>query len=287
VVQREKYSFHWETRIEPPAPNPIANGLTTRTSETNGVIHRIMIDRSGKTYFGYDLQIEALPENNNYRVTFRPLVMQLEMMEGLTLSRGVDWNSLAAPRFPPSQVVRRGEILEMTLLTNAQTNQRIVDYLSIQEPDVRAVGFQPARERTFSFTTGVPRDITANDVQMTVKAPRLSINGKLEESTASHFDNVTGTFVWFYVPERGRFIMSLGPHPELGFRKAGEVRGSSLEFSLGQNRYTISTGTRIAPGEAAYNLYLIGQPDWKPTYLFADMSAFTIGATDQFESIGK
>jgi hypothetical protein len=56
---------------------------------------------------------------------------------------------------------------------------------------------------------------------------------------------------------------------------------------IGTDRYTLSTGARIAPGQAAFNLYVIQQPTWKPTYPFADTSAFTIGATDQFEAIEK
>ena len=287
VVRREKYGFHWETRIEPPAPNFPGAGFSTRAMETNGAIHRIMIDRNGKTYFGYDVTVEELPEANTYRLTFRPLVMEAEIVAGLALNRIAEWTSLPAPRSPAPQTVHKGEILEITLLTNNQSKQRIVDYVSIQEPDIPARGFQLPRERVFSFSTGIPRDITADDIQLTIKAPRLSLNGKQEESTSSHFDDVTGTFVWFYLPNHGRFILALGPHPELGFRKAGEIRGSSLEFMIGPDRYTLSTGARIAPGQAAFNLYVIQQPNWKPTYPFADTSAFTIGATDQFEAIEK
>jgi len=286
VVPREKFGFHWETRIAPSISESLS-GFSTRSTDSNGVIHRVMLDRLGRTYFGYDVLVDVLPESNTFRVTFRPLVMTSAMAQGLSMDSWSAWTPLAAPRFPPPQTVRSGEIMELTLLTNSATNQKIVDYVAIQEPTVKGTPVHPPQDRDFSYATGTARDITSNDVEMWIKAPRLTINGKLEESTALHSDDVTGAFIWFYVPKHGLFILTLGPHAELGFHKAGEVRGSSLLFTLGTDSYTLSAGARIAPGQAAFNLYVLHEPDWKPAYLFADVSAFSIGATNQFESISK
>jgi hypothetical protein len=77
--------------------------------------------------------------------------------------------------------------------------------------------------------------------------------------------------------------LSLVPRPELGFRKAGEVRGSSLSFVIGKDTFTLSTGGRIAPGQAAYSLYVLHDPDFRLTYPNADNSAFVMGAADRPE----
>jgi hypothetical protein len=47
----------------------------------------------------------------------------------------------------------------------------------------------------------------------------------------------------------------------------------------------ISAAARIAPGQAAFNLYVLHQPDWKPTYPFADLAAFNMGAEDRIEPL--
>jgi hypothetical protein len=292
-VLRDKYGFYWETRIEPPLP-ALSDGFSTSMVDSMGTIHRVLLDRSNRTYFGYDVLIDALSETNTYRVTFQPLVMSAAMVEGLSLNQWSEWRPLAAPRFPPPQTVHVGEILELTLLTNNRTNQRIADYVSIQDPAVRVPSWVPSfgsssssQDRAFSYATGSPRDFTSNDVEMSLKSPRVTINGVLEKSTEGRSDDVTGAFVWFYVPKHGRFILSLGAHPELGFQKAGEIRGTSLAFKIGQDSYVLNAGARIAPGQSAFNLYLVHQPNWKPTYTFADITAFNTGAGDQFESLDK
>jgi hypothetical protein len=286
-VKRDKVGFYWETRIEPTTPT-LGNGFTTiAVTDSTPVIHRVMLDRSGRTYFGYDVLVDTLPEANTFRITFRPLVMTERIAHGLDMDSWSAWVPLAAPRFPLPQTVHFGESLELTLLTNAATKQRIVDYVTIQEPTAKVPSFVSSDEldRNFSYATGSPRDITSTDVEMRIRSPRLTINGKADESTNSHADDVSGAFVWFHVPKHGRFVLSLGPHPELGFLKAGEVRGSSLVFAIGSDRYTLSAGAQIAPGQAAFNLYVLHQPNWRPTYPFADESAFSIGAVDRYEAL--
>lgn len=285
-VIRDKFGFFWETRMDPPAP-VIANGFSTQaTVDSASIIHRVLLDRAGKMYFGYDVQVDALPNTDQFRVTFKPLVITAAMAQTLALDAWSDWVSLAIPRFPAPQIVHSREILELPLLTNSATRQKIVDYVSIQEPAAKVSGFERPIETEFTFATGPVRDITANDVEMRIRAPRISINGKVEVST-NQTSGGTGTFVWFYMPNHGRIILSLGPNPKLGFRRLGEVRGSSLMFSIGADKFTLSSATRIAPGQEAFSLYVLHQPNWKPTYLFADTSAFNIGAVDQFDALDK
>jgi hypothetical protein len=174
----------------------------------------------------------------------------------------------------------------LRLLTNSATNQAVVDYVTVQEPSRVFRGFNtPARDREFAFAPGPARDFRTDDVQLSLQAPRLSINGKLDETSAQRYDAVSGAVVWFYAAKRGRYILSLAPRPELGFRKAGEVRGSSLSFTLGNDTFTVSTGGRIAPGQAPFNLYVLHEPEWKPSYTFADLNVFVMGADDRAESL--
>jgi hypothetical protein len=57
------------------------------------------------------------------------------------------------------------------------------------------------------------------------------------------------------LPNRGRYIFTLISHPEAGFRKAGEVRGTSLRFTAGPDNVIITSSKPIVSSDAAFNLY--------------------------------
>jgi len=289
-VTRDKYVIYWESRVEPATP-PMAQSFSTRAvTDDSPAIHRIMIDNSGRTYFGYDVVVEALPEPHAYRVTFTPMNMPGTTLQGLLKGSEVNWGGVAPPRFPAPRTVHSDEIVEVELLTNPATKQKILDYISIQEPGRPVLGFVEASRfanRDFSYPTGDAHDITSNDVQMHIQSPRISINGKFEESTASRSDIANGVFIWLYIPNRGRIVLSLGPHADLGFRRIGEVRGTSLQFTLGSDKFTMTSASEIAPGTAAFNLYVLQQSNWKPTYPFADVNALNIGAVNRFDALDK
>ena len=282
VVSRNTFELYWETRLEPPTPG-LGDAFSTMTTDGPGAIHRIMIDRARRVYFGYDVVVEPLPEANTYRVTFQQLVATPEFSKRFP-ETATGWTRLPAPVFPAAQTIRSGDVLALNLLTNA-TGQKIVDYVTVQEPTWRFDGFRKIPDRDFAFAPGPPRDFRVDDAELRIGSPRLTVNGKLDKSTDTRYDTVAGAIVWLYVGNRGRYYLSLLPHPELGFRKAGEVRGSTLSFKIGNDTFTLSSAARIAPGQAPFNLYVLHDPAWRPTYPNANLSAFNMGAADRAESL--
>lgn len=283
AVSQPKFGFYWETRLEPPFP-PMSGNFSTGTSYEQGIVHRLLFDRTQKMYVGYDAVVEPLQEPNTYRVTFKQLTVTPDLAKSFL---GDAWANIPTPGWglPAPQVVKGGGVVSLPLLTNKTTNQRVIDYVTIQEPSRGFRGFDLVPPREFSAAPGVPRDFKTEDVELRIESPRLSVNGKLDPSSTARFDSASGSVVWIYVGRHGRFLLSLVPHPELGFRKAGEVRGSSLTFTIGADTYSLSTGGRIAPGQAPFNLYVLHEPDWKPTYSMADLAAFNMGAADRPESL--
>ena len=85
VVSRNTFGFYWETRLEPPTPG-LGDAFSTTTGDGPGAIHRLMIDRSRRVYFGYDVVVEPLPEASSYRVSFQQLVTTPEL-------RGDSWRT--------------------------------------------------------------------------------------------------------------------------------------------------------------------------------------------------
>jgi hypothetical protein len=275
--------FAYETRLEPPLPSITGEKFGGGVNVGEAGIHRFMVDSSRHVYFGYGITVERLAEETAYRVTIRPLSIGAEKLQ--YFKDPANWNilSLPLPGYPAPQTLSSGDVMALDLMTNAETGQKIVDYITILEPR-RGVGtFNPDPPRQFSYVPGTPRDFTLEDASLRLAAPRLTINGKLDESSTRNNGEVTGATVWIYVANRGRFILSLAPNRALGFRKAGEVRGSSLTFTIGSETFTINTANTIVPGETPFNLYVLQDRAWKPTYAFADLSAFTMGAADRAE----
>ena len=284
MVSQEKFGFYWETRLVPSAP-PMSD-FSTATAYGPGVIHRILLDRKRQIYVGYDTVVTVLTEPNRYRVTFQKLMTTPQLyFFGESLSA---WTEIQTPvdwGLPTPREIRGGEVLELNLLENARTGQRVTDYITVQEPSQKFVGFDSIPDRKFTFAPGTSRDFRTADVELTIQAPRLSINGKLDATSSKRFDEVSGPVVWLYIAKHGRYLLSLVPHPELGFQRAGEVRGSSLSFTIGNETFSVNAGARIAPGQSPFNLYVLHDPNWKPGYPDADLDAFNMGAADRAESL--
>jgi len=120
-------------------------------------------------------------------------------------------------------------------------------------PDVPAPIVKPVRPPS--------KDFYAEDAEMELTAPSLMLDGNMVELPQA---GGKGNIVWVYVPGRGRYLLSLSPHSDLGFRLAGQVGGASLWLHLADEEFEMETAERIAPGSALYNLYALRQPDWQP-----------------------
>jgi len=272
VASRLGFVFFWETHLDPASP-PLAQTFETAVLELgNGPIQRVMIDRAQKTYFGYGVSVER-PPDGTFRVTFLPLTMSPELQR-LLGSDPAEWKMLPPPRFPVPRTVRASEVLELRLLTGSTWGQTLTDYVTVREPEVRRQGFralEPTPPR-FSFAPGPPRDFKLEDVQLRFNQPSVSV---MDRNGATFLEVVTGSVVWLYVPTRGRYLLSLTPRS--GFSRAGDVRGSTLRFAVDGDAITIASQDRIAPGSAAFNLYVRREPKWVPTYAHADRDAIIIG----------
>jgi hypothetical protein len=271
-VARKDFNFYWQCRLEPPSP-PIADqlGYASGVNPDHDTIYRVMIDRAHRTYFGYEVRIQPLAQTGVYRVNFQPLDLGAQALAQIHIDDPGKWKKLeigpaaARPLYPfreSPDTVHSMDVLAVDLLVNQVTNQKIVDYVAIQEPG-RSWTFEIPVKREFAYNPGTPRDFSVDDAAMRLVEPRLSINGKPEASRSGEF---AGASPWVYVQGRGRFLLSLVPHPELGYRKTGEVRGTSLSFALGADTFTVNSASRIASGDAPFNLYVLLEPGWKPAY---------------------
>jgi len=275
----EAFAFYYDTHVEPGAP--ALTGVHGGIMVDKDGFHRFMLDSSRKVYIGYDAIVEPVAPEGSYRVTFRPLTLSPGGLTAITGSSDSTWTPLPTPGWVTrsSQVIAKGQVLELTLMTNSATGQRIVDYVTVQEPPAPPVGFNTINTpvRGFEYVGGTPRDFRVDDAELHLESPRLTVNGKADASGVRAFVEVTGRVVWVYIPNRGRFLLSLTPQAASGFLKAGEVRGSTLTFKLGNDTFNIAAGAPIAARHAPFNLYVRHEPAWKPDYPFADVTRTNFG----------
>jgi len=255
---KEGVYFRYETRLEPELPGQKITGFGGGGLVVGAGFHRYLTDTTAKKYFGYDLSIEPDP-GGMFRVTFQPLSLRAEQ---LGLEPAGRWSQVPSPLLPSPQMVRSRDTIAVDLFVHPGTGQKIVDYLFIQD-DRRAV----------RLPSGPPRDYTVEDIPITLSKLRLSVNGKPVDEWGG---GMSGAAVYFYLPNHGRFVFSLAPNEQLGFRKAGEVRGSTLTITWGNDTFLLDCDGPIAPGGGVFNLYVHHDPSWRPR---GGPESFQLGAS--------
>jgi hypothetical protein len=130
--------------------------------------------------------------------------------------------------------------------------------------------------------SGTAREFTGTDAEMQLTRPSVTLNGTPQNTTSRGLPSARGSLVWFYLPDHGRYILSLGAHTDLDFKKAGEVRGGAVTFTVGKDSIKLECATPIATGNAPYNLYVLHDPEWEPTAQ-AQKGQFAVGSVDPAE----
>jgi hypothetical protein len=122
------------------------------------------------------------------------------------------------------------------------------------------------------------RDFRVSDAELTFMNPQIFVDGKPQPETPGF--GTSGAVISLYVAGHGRFVLSLLPYDELGFRKDGVASGNGLSFRDGATEVRVESSARIAPGSGVYNLYVLQEPQWRPK-----QGIGTIGSADKPEYI--
>jgi len=253
--QDEASYFFYETFVEPsePAVEKIGGGIMVGKQ-----IHRVMLDADNRVYFGYDVAIERLPGTNGYRVSFSPLNMAPDELRVFGEDT-VTFRALGVPDWGGAAVrdIHPGDVLALTLMNNPKTGQKIVDYVTVtrQSEPPKELGPLP---RNFIDEQGTPRDFRSADALLSINPESATLDG----ASIRIAGGVTAPLPYFPVPQHGRLIISLAPQPDLGFRKAGEIRGSKLTVTFEGHTLNLISNGRIAPGAGPFNVYVLHQPEF-------------------------
>jgi hypothetical protein len=238
-------------------PSPLADIVAgyaniNRAGRRASMAHRFFYDRGAHIFFGYDIVVQPQDRIDMYSVGFfnlsmGPLDFPIDSTDSLNPTL---WKQVPLPTLLPSQVVRAGEPMSITVYRDPKTGAELRDTMTIaaMPQSVSPVPHQQLNGiEVWEWAHSTPRNGNAapshrsyaifgaaqpfsiDDAQMRLEMGRLVVNGKSQFGTEGA-RVVTGALVWFYVPGHGRYILSLIPRPDLGFERAGEVRGGSSLF---------------------------------------------------------
>lgn len=236
--------FRYETRVEPRIEGQKVIGFAGGGIYVGDRFHRYLRDDATRRYVGYDITVNKRADG-----TLVVALGELSQSREKLRLRG-EWTQVPLRVNSTPQTIKSGDEIAIEMFTNPATGQRIVDHLFFDEaPGV------------LRLPEGSPRDFTIEDVPLTLASPKLSLNGKQLESAET---GISGEAVFFYFRGHGRYVMSLAPNLELGFRKLGEVRGSRVSFRSGNDTWTIDCKRPVAPGGGVFNLYVYTDPAWRP-----------------------
>lgn len=271
----------FDLRADPSSPLAgISSGTAARSVNQNfEIVHRYFYDDNAHTYFGYDVVIQPGPQAGDYRVTFYDLsIGPLDFATGLTDAPDpAQWRKLPLPSMPAPQVMQDGDVARITVSTDAASGQSTADLMRLQRPIGMTAAAMIVRQTMTSRGGGGPmaspdpptvsgeaREFSVDDAEMHMQRARVIVNGQNEDFGVAPRP-VSGSLIWLFVPNHGRYVLSLSPRADLGFVKAGEVRGGIVTFTVGKDQVRLESPIAIAPGDAPYILYVLHDPEWTPT----------------------
>lgn len=212
----------------------------------NPIIHRVLTDAQQNVVFGYDLWISADPVTKKFSVAVMPA-------DAAFRRRFLRPNGSFAtfPKSTALQTLDDGDAVSLELLVNHESGVKIVDVVSVT--------FDRAKLRDSSLEAA-PKDFT-----LAVKNYSLAIDGTVVSRNKSK-TGAAGALLWFYVPERGRFIFSLVPRDGYQFEKIAVLDENKISFTTNGERYEWLSETPILPNGGTWNLWVLHDPNYMPLF---------------------
>jgi len=170
--------------------------------------HRVVFDKQGALLLGYDIEARKASQGT-YRIRIKPVDTTKFKIGGN--GKWLDIPTVSGVReFPP---LRMGDAVEVDILYNPATRERIYDVLKVaaEQPPAR-VAPEPSGE-------------------FSLENVRVTINGKTVAEQRNAW--MRGAAVMIYLPGRGESYLALSPSPDYPLQASGWVDHNILRFFAG------------------------------------------------------
>ena len=223
----------------------------------NRIIHRVLTDAQKNVVFGYDLSITADPVTKKFSVAVLPAdeAFRRSFLKDFTPLRP-NGSFATFPKSTTPQTLDDGDAVTLELLVNEESGVKIIDVVSVT--------FDRSRLRD-TYLDSAPKDFTLDAVALAIKNYSLSINGSLVGKSKSSI-GASGALLWFYVPDRGRFIFSLVPREGYEFEKIAVLDENKIEFTANGERYEWVSAAPILPNGGLWHLWVLHDTNYTPLF---------------------
>lgn len=228
-------------------------------ADENRIVHRVLKDARGRFIFGYDLSVTPNPALKQFKIVVRPLDPQFEIkLRTGNSGEGEPPQSEVISTFPNAaapQTLEDGDAFSLDLLVNQNTGVKIIDVVRVAFDRSNMLDHSPPLS---------PRDFAVDAVELVLRDYRLLVNGSVVSASKST-KTVNGSLLWFYVPDRGRFIVSLVPREGYEFQKVGILEDNRIEFTVRGDHYEwLSSSPILQPG--TWNIWVLHDPTYTPLF---------------------
>jgi len=225
-------------------------------TDENRIIHRVITDADRRIIFGYDLWVNSDPITRKFSLAVMPADEAFRRTFLKEPTKRLEDVFATFPGSTKPQMLDDGDAVSLELLVNQQTGMKIVD--------VVRVTFDSSRLLDRSLESP-PKDFTLDAIAMTVKSYELLLDGGQAGKGRAKFA-CTGALLWFYVPDRGRFIVSLVPREGYAFHKIGVLEGNRIEFYVNGQHYEWLSSEPVLPNGGTWNIWVLYDPNYTPLF---------------------
>ena len=225
----------------------------------NRIIHRVLTDSDKRVVFAYDLSVSSDPATKKFRLVVLPAdeAFRRSFLKDSAPLRAHE-SFATFPKSTAPQTLDDGDAVSLELLVNRESGVKIIDVVKVT--------FDRSILRE-NYLESAPKDFTLDAVSsLAIKSYELSIDGVVIGKSKSKL-GCAGSLLWFYVPDRGRFIVSLAPRDGYSFQKIGLVDGNRIEFVLNGELYEWTSGETIYASGGAWNLWVLHDPNYTPLFM--------------------
>jgi hypothetical protein len=225
-------------------------------TDENRIIHRVLTDADQRVIFGYDLRVNADPITRKFSLAVLPAD---EAFRRTFLKQPNGRPNEYFATFPSStkpQLLDDGDAVSLELLVSEKTGMKIVDVVKVTFDRLRLL------EKSLEAP---PKDFTLDAVSLVIKNYQVFIDGQLAGKGRSSV-GFSGSLLWFYVPDRGRFILSLVPRDGYSFQKIGVLDGNRIEFIANGEHYEWISSAPILPTDGVWNLWILEDTSYSPLF---------------------
>ncbi len=223
------------------------------------IIHRVLTDSEKRIVFAYDLSVSSDPATKKFRLVVLPAdeAFRRSFLKESAPVRAHE-SFATFPKSTAPQTLDDGDAVSLELLVNRESGAKIIDVVKVT--------FDRSSLRE-NYLEAAPKDFSFDAVSsLAIKGYELSIDGVVVGTSKSKL-GCAGSLLWFYVPDRGRFIVSLAPREGYSFEKIGLVDGNRIEFVLNGELYEWTSSETIFPNGGVWNLWVLHDPNYEPLFM--------------------